>query len=55
MSDEEEKQGAEQPNVEEEKQQIEKEAGELYEAELPPTPQDIEMPPVEPPKEEGGE
>lgn len=53
MNDEEAKQKPEQTNVEKQDQVIEE--TEAFEAELPPTPQDIDMPPVKPPKEESGE
>lgn len=54
MSDEESKQSSEEPNVERQEQPKE-ETIEIHEAELPPTPQDIDMPSVKPPKEESGE
>ena len=54
MGNEESKQNPEQPNVER-REQPQEETKEIWEAELPPTPQDIDMPPVKPPKEESGE
>jgi hypothetical protein len=51
MSDEEEKQMPEQPIVEEQEQQVEEPTETIKEAELPPTPQDIDMPSVKLPKE----
>jgi len=55
MSDEELKQSSEEPNVEREEEPKEEKIEEIREAELPPTPQDIDMPPVKSPKEESGE
>jgi len=47
MCNDEPKQSPEQPTTEEQEETIE-----IREAELSPTPQDIEMPPVKPPKKE---
>ena len=54
MSDEDREQIPEQPEIERPERQQE-EAEEIKEAELPPTEQDIDMPPVKPPREENEE
>ena len=58
MSNDESEKNLEEQNIEKQEiqqEQIEERIEDLREAELPPTPQDIDMPTVKPPKEDNEE